>query len=78
MRLSAFLDLPGQRATDLAHKCGVAVSTITRVSRGEKSPSLKLIQRIRDATRGAVTADDFLPPYDESELAQPAIVLGEV
>lgn len=69
MRLSAFLDLPGQSATDIARQCGVAVSTITRVAKGEKNPSLVLMQAIRDATRGAVSADDFLPPFDEN--AQP-------
>jgi transcriptional regulator with XRE-family HTH domain len=64
MRLSAFLDLPGQSATDIARKCDVAVSTITRVAKGEKNPSLELMARIRAATHGAVTGDDFLPPFN--------------
>lgn len=66
MRLSAFLAMPGQSATDVAAKCGVAVSTITRAARGEKNPSLALIGRIRAATGGAVRAEDFLPPFDEA------------
>ncbi|WP_183921586.1 helix-turn-helix transcriptional regulator [Sphingomonas sp. BK069] len=64
MRLSAFLELPGQRATDIARKCGVAVSTITRVAKGEKRPSMDLAEKIRAATNGAVSADDFLPPFE--------------
>ena len=66
MRLQAFLKLPGQSATDIARKCDVAVSTITRVARGEKDPSLVLIAKIRAATGGAVRADDFLPPFEEA------------
>src|SRR3546814_16805870 len=66
MKLSAFLALPGQSATDIARKCGVAVSTITRVSKGQKSPSLALIKSVRQATNGPVRADDFLPPFEES------------
>src|SRR3546814_19287007 len=66
MKLSAFLALPGQSATDIARKCGVAFSTITRASKGQKSPSLALIKSVRQATNGAVRADDFLPPFEES------------
>ena len=75
MRLTNFLDLPGQNATEIARRCNVAVSTITRVAKGEKKPSLGLIEKIRNATRGAVTADDFLPTYDErNEVSSPEAV----
>jgi transcriptional regulator with XRE-family HTH domain len=63
MRLSAFLALPGQQASDLARKCEVSVSTITRIAKGEKSPSMKMAERIRQHTNGAVTPDDYLPPF---------------
>src|SRR3546814_9470454 len=75
MKLSAFLALPGQSATDIARKCGVAVSTITRVSKGQKSPSLALIKSVRQATNGAVRADDFLPPFEESAVDSGAVRL---
>ena len=58
--------MPGQSATKLARQCNVAVSTITRVARGEKQPSLDLMVKIRAATGGAVRADDHLPPFEEA------------
>lgn len=63
MRLSAYLELPGQQASDLARRCEVAVSTITRIASGEKMPSMKMAARIRQETNGAVTPDDYLPPF---------------
>lgn len=71
MRLSAYLQLPGQQATDLARKCEVSVSTITRIAKGEKLPSMQMAARIRRATNGAVTPDDYLPPFQPD--ASPAL-----
>lgn len=74
MRLADFLKLPDQSATDLARSCGVAVSTITRVAKGEKKPSLALMEEIRLQTRGAVAPNDYLPPLvlDEAPIAAQA------
>lgn len=68
MRLEAFLALPGQQATDLARKCNVAVSTITRLAKGQKAPSMRMAERIRSATNGAVRPDDFLPPFEADRI----------
>jgi transcriptional regulator with XRE-family HTH domain len=48
--------------TAFAAQVGCPPSTITRLLRGERSPRLDLIRRIREVTGGAVTADDFLLP----------------
>lgn len=75
MRLADYLKLPDRSATDLARQCDVAVSTITRVSKGEKKPSLALMEAIRLHTRGAVTPNDFLPPLNYDDFAE-AVAAG--
>lgn len=64
MKLSEYLARPGVTATDLAHKCGVSVSTITRAAAGDTDPSLVLVRLIVEHTGGAVTANDFLVKPD--------------
>lgn len=76
MRLADYLKLPDRSATDLARLCGVAVSTITRVARGEKKPSLDLMESIRLHTRGAVTPNDYLPPLNYDDLPE-AVAAGK-
>lgn len=63
MKLDAYLRLSKRTATEIARECGVSVPTISRLANGQALPSLELAGRLRDATAGAVTADDFLPPY---------------
>jgi DNA-binding XRE family transcriptional regulator len=41
-------------------------ATISRIRRGLNSPSWALAGRIKQATDGAVTADDFLPAPQEA------------
>lgn len=60
MKLSEYLAQPGRTATELAAKCGVSVSTITRAAAPDGSPSLGLIRQIVQHTGGKVTANDFL------------------
>jgi len=61
MQLKDYLALPGQTASDLAAKCGVSVSTITRASLREYDPSLRLLRKIERHTGGKVKPNDFLP-----------------
>lgn len=68
MRLAAYLKLSGRTATDLARQCSVSVPTITRVAKGQKTPSLTLAAKIRAATEGAVRADDYLPAFEAPPL----------
>lgn len=60
MTLADYLAQPGQSATALARDVGVAVSTITRASKGEIVPTGRLMQAIFEKTRGVVTPNDFL------------------
>lgn len=60
MTLSEYLAQPGQTATALAEKCGVAVSTITRVAKRDQGASGELMALIHKHTDGAVTPNDML------------------
>ena len=61
MTLQDFLARSDTRPATFADRLGVPASTVTRWLNGERKPSLCLLVRIREATGGAVTADDFLP-----------------
>jgi len=54
----------------VAKRAGTSRQTIHRIESGAQFPSLTLIRRLIDATGGAVTADDFLPPRAEPEAAE--------
>lgn len=45
---------------------GVAPSTITRILKGERSPGLDLMAKIKAGTRGRVKAEDWLRQVEES------------
>lgn len=66
MTLTEYLNRPDQTATALAVKVGCEVSTITRLAKGERAPSLDLAVRIERETDGAVSLADlasaFAPP----------------
>jgi hypothetical protein len=53
MTLREYLARPGNTARALAHRCGVATSTITRIAAGQ-TPSIDYAKRIRDHTGGLV------------------------
>jgi DNA-binding XRE family transcriptional regulator len=44
----------------LGDKLGVDRATVSRIRRGQNRPSWELAARIKQATQGAVTADDWL------------------
>ncbi len=69
MKLSHYLDEKSLNASAFAAVVGVEPSTVTRLLRGERAPSLALAARIREATGGKVTADDFLPAPASTEAA---------
>jgi transcriptional regulator with XRE-family HTH domain len=69
MKLAHYLDEKSLNATAFAAAVGVEPSTVTRLLRGERTPSLALAARIRAATEGKVTADDFLPAPASTEAA---------
>jgi transcriptional regulator with XRE-family HTH domain len=59
--LRLYRDRAGLSLEELANACGSTRATLSRIENGLQNPSLALIERIRDATCGAVRADDFLP-----------------
>lgn len=70
MTLTDYLTQTKQTATALAGKVGCEVSTITRLAKGERSPSIDLAFRIERATSGIVTmADLALASSNPSEAA---------
>lgn len=60
MKLADYLKSENVRATHLAARLGVSVSTVTRIAGGNRGPSLKLMRRIAEATNNQVRPDDFL------------------
>ncbi len=64
MTLAEYLTTTTQSATVFAAQVGCEVSTITRILRGERGPSLELALKIENVTSGKVQPSDFLvtPP----------------
>lgn len=62
MRLSEYLANQKISDSEFARRVGVSHSLVHRWKSGEKRPSMETASRIRDATGGAVTADDFMDP----------------
>lgn len=67
MQLKDYLAQPGQTASDLALKCGVSVSTITRAAGRDFDPSLRLLRKIERYTSGKVKPNDFLVEKDQNQ-----------
>ena len=59
MHLADYMEANGLSDQDVAEAIGVDRSTVSRLRRGETSPSKKTRIAIREMTNGAVTADDF-------------------
>jgi len=60
MTLEQYLKENDLKPVAFATSIGVAPSTITRILRGERSPGLDLMLKIKTGTGGAVSADDWL------------------
>jgi transcriptional regulator with XRE-family HTH domain len=66
MKLEQYLHEKEIKPVAFAASIDVAPSTITRILRGERTPRLDLIAKIRAATGGQVTADDFMPVEEDA------------
>jgi len=64
MRLSEWMQTHGHDDDAFGAAVGVDRATISRIRRGLNRPSWELAGRIKLATEGAVTADDFLPEHE--------------
>ena len=61
MKLADFLKAENLLPSVFAVRLGTPASTVTRLLTGERSPGLDLLAKIKAATGGKVTPDDFLP-----------------
>lgn len=61
----------GTTAADFAKRVGVSKASISRIARREQNTDLDTVQKIIDASGGAVTADSFfaVPAQSEGEAA---------
>lgn len=67
MKLTDYLASQSISDADFANVIGVSRQAVHRYKTGERAPEWPVLAKIRDATDGAVTPDDFLP-----QPAQPA------
>ena len=59
MTLDQYLTRNKMTATEMAQILGRAISTVTRIRKGEIKPDYSTIQEIVDVTDGRVTPNDF-------------------
>ena len=71
MMIREYLDKHRMTASAMAELLGVEVSTVTRMARREKAPSLALALRIQVLTNGDVMASDLaLSPPPATDAAE--------
>ena len=76
MRLDKYLTEAGLSEADFGRQIGLSQSAINRLRRGESWPPADTAEKIRAATGGKVTADDFLAPVADSVPADPQQAVG--
>lgn len=62
VKLDQWRRAAGLSYSDLGRNLGVSPEAARRYCNERRMPRPAVLQRIRDLTRGAVTANDFLPP----------------
>jgi len=68
MKLADYLAREKIKPTAFAGRLNVPASTITRLLRGERSPSFEVMRKIAEETKNeASTIDDFNPPTRASK-----------
>jgi predicted transcriptional regulator len=71
MQLDEWMSINGLSDGAMANLVRADRATINRVRRGITRPSWQLAARIKAATKGAVSADTFLPPRRTQPLRRP-------
>jgi len=66
MKLTDYLSHTGMSAETFAKKLDVTVSAVNFWRNGDRTPRIAQMRKIFDATDGAVTPNDFMPPSEES------------
>lgn len=73
MKLSDYLAMTNKSAAKFAVEIGASTSAVNFWRSGERTPRIKQMQKIFDATSGAVTPNDFLQlPFRGEESAHGA------
>ncbi len=60
MKLTPYRESIGLNIREAAAQIGVTHESMRRYENGERTPSVEMIALIREWSRGAVTADDFV------------------
>lgn len=67
MKLDAFLASRGIRPAEFSSTIGVSRAALARYLSGDRTPERRVMQRIVDATAGAVTPNDFYAMGDDGD-----------
>lgn len=70
--LQAYRDARGVTLDELAARVGTSKATLSRVENWKQDPSLDLIGKLKAATDGIVSADDFLRRPEDVPTSEPA------
>lgn len=70
MNLRTYLKLNSLSEMAFSQQIGVASTTINRLVRGKTKPSFALVQRIFEATQGAVTPNDLFDVKNQTLVGQ--------
>jgi DNA-binding transcriptional regulator YdaS (Cro superfamily) len=72
MKLSDYLAMTNKSAAKFADEIGASTSAVNFWRSGGRTPRIGQMQKIFEATNGAVTPNDFLPslPFRSAESAQ--------
>jgi hypothetical protein len=62
MTLADYLARNALSVDDFAHEVGINAVSVRRYMAGARLPRRKILQRIMEATSGAVTPNDFVQP----------------
>lgn len=68
-KLREYRTAKGLTQSELAEAVGVKKATISRIENGERTPSMSLVSRICEATKGELTANDFMVVSNEATAA---------
>lgn len=77
MKLSDYLSISGKSAAVFASEIGASVSAVNFWRAGDRTPRIAQMQKIFEATNGAVTPNDFLPVGAPLTTAQSEDMSGE-
>ena len=72
MRLEQYLSAHKLTQQEFASRVGITQSRVSRILSGSRGMPHRLLQRIYEATEGAVTPNDWLPSAKEMEVQREA------